>query len=127
MFSVCGQASMFFFFFLMIRRPPRSTLFPYTTLFRSHNARPASPPAQFALRYIVHADRVVAVVDEQPPAVRAEQQLRSGEIGFLLPAIDARQLARGDLPEFDGAGRQRSRQTPAVRRKGQPRHRWALA
>src|SRR5256885_4138934 len=33
-----------FFFFLMIRRPPRSTLFPYTTLFRSrrlHRARPA--------------------------------------------------------------------------------------
>src|SRR2546425_9954373 len=30
---------LFFFFFLMIRRPPRSTLFPYTTLFRSelHN------------------------------------------------------------------------------------------
>src|SRR2546428_5135359 len=27
--------SLFFFFFLMIRRPPRSTLFPYTTLFRS--------------------------------------------------------------------------------------------
>src|SRR2546425_8035127 len=27
--------STFFFFFLMIRRPPRSTLFPYTTLFRS--------------------------------------------------------------------------------------------
>src|SRR5256885_10091515 len=26
-----------FFFFLMIRRPPRSTLFPYTTLFRSRN------------------------------------------------------------------------------------------
>src|SRR5256885_12091752 len=28
----------FFFFFLMIRRPPRSTLFPYTTLFRSARA-----------------------------------------------------------------------------------------
>src|SRR2546426_7585718 len=28
-----------FFFFLMIRRPPRSTLFPYTTLFRSPRAR----------------------------------------------------------------------------------------
>src|SRR2546426_8420336 len=27
------------FFFLMIRRPPRSTLFPYTTLFRSHERR----------------------------------------------------------------------------------------
>src|SRR5437879_9556984 len=30
---------LFFFFFLMIRRPPRSTLFPYTTLFRSRRAR----------------------------------------------------------------------------------------
>src|SRR5216684_2040906 len=29
----------FFFFFLMIRRPPRSTLFPYTTLFRSRGGR----------------------------------------------------------------------------------------
>src|SRR5436189_5441616 len=29
----------FFFFFLMIRRPPRSTLFPYTTLFRSLMSR----------------------------------------------------------------------------------------
>src|SRR3712207_8876262 len=28
---------IFLFFFLMIRRPPRSTLFPYTTLFRSYN------------------------------------------------------------------------------------------
>src|SRR5215813_14878218 len=30
--------SFYIFFFLMIRRPPRSTLFPYTTLFRSHFA-----------------------------------------------------------------------------------------
>src|SRR6266446_9113925 len=30
--------SFLFFFFLMIRRPPRSTLFPYTTLFRSRTA-----------------------------------------------------------------------------------------
>src|SRR6516162_10404673 len=29
--------SLLFFFFLMIRRPPRSTLFPYTTLFRSRH------------------------------------------------------------------------------------------
>src|SRR5215203_6819792 len=40
----------FFFFFLMIRRPPRSTLFPYTTLFRSDrrssngSMKPSSPP-----------------------------------------------------------------------------------
>src|SRR5690625_1713790 len=35
--SICSHSTSFsfFFFFLMIRRPPRSTLFPYTTLFRS--------------------------------------------------------------------------------------------
>src|SRR5690606_42134140 len=31
------------FFFLLIRRPPRSTLFPYTTLFRSRERRAAQP------------------------------------------------------------------------------------
>src|SRR5215475_14659837 len=44
-----------FFFFLMIRRPPRSTLFPYTTLFRSprlaqHRRRGQRQPAQRADR-----------------------------------------------------------------------------
>src|SRR2546422_10424540 len=34
-FLCCPQPLFVFFFFLMIRRPPRSTLFPYTTLFRS--------------------------------------------------------------------------------------------
>src|SRR3712207_8233619 len=34
------------FFFLMIRRPPRSTLFPYTTLFRSHS--PVDPDSRDA-------------------------------------------------------------------------------
>src|SRR6266545_6076642 len=33
-----------FFFFLMIRRPPRSTLFPYTTLFRSGAGDGSGPP-----------------------------------------------------------------------------------
>src|SRR5262249_60759843 len=33
--SCCPLLLLFLFFFLMIRRPPRSTLFPYTTLFRS--------------------------------------------------------------------------------------------
>src|SRR2546430_675163 len=35
-----------YFFFLMIRRPPRSTLFPYTTLFRSLDVDPAHPPEE---------------------------------------------------------------------------------
>src|SRR3712207_6874817 len=47
------------FFFLMIRRPPRSTLFPYTTLFRS--ARHRSPVA--------------------PDAPRGRVQTRSGWVG----------------------------------------------
>src|SRR6201994_5038801 len=34
------RSAVFFFFFLMIRRPPRSTLFPYTTLFRSPGFTP---------------------------------------------------------------------------------------
>src|SRR2546426_7212231 len=34
--------TLFFFFFLMIRRPPRSTLFPYTTLFRSEDDGPVA-------------------------------------------------------------------------------------
>src|SRR2546427_2915933 len=37
--------SFSFFFFLMIRRPPRSTLFPYTTLFRSPRRRACRAPA----------------------------------------------------------------------------------
>src|SRR5438477_11994793 len=37
-FNLSHCSSLFIFFFLMIRRPPRSTLFPYTTLFRP--ARP---------------------------------------------------------------------------------------
>src|SRR5256885_11898016 len=39
------------FFFLMIRRPPRSTLFPYTTLFRSHSVdRPIRPARCWRVR-----------------------------------------------------------------------------
>src|SRR4030043_618689 len=38
-----GLVYFFFFFFLMIRRPPRSTLFPYTTLFRSSPLLRARP------------------------------------------------------------------------------------
>src|SRR5256885_7985764 len=40
------QNSYFFFFFLMIRRPPRSTLFPYTTLFRSASGAMAMTNAE---------------------------------------------------------------------------------
>src|SRR5215203_6370571 len=45
MFVFCLFCS-FFFFFLMIRRPPRSTLFPYTTLFRPGDRLPRAGPAR---------------------------------------------------------------------------------
>src|SRR5256885_9149002 len=44
LFHICFHFLFFLlFFFLMIRRPPRSTLFPYTTLFRSHTYSQDSP------------------------------------------------------------------------------------
>src|SRR5256885_10557820 len=46
--SMCSS-----FFFLMIRRPPRSTLFPYTTLFRSHAVTEFKDP-QPQLRGVTH-------------------------------------------------------------------------
>src|SRR5258707_3980132 len=55
----------FFFFFLMIRRPPRSTLFPYTTLFRSGHGvgLAASGDAEQHLRAVVAPDAFDQVGD----------------------------------------------------------------
>src|SRR5690349_18274578 len=49
-FVLCGVVVVNMFFFLMIRLPPRSTLFPYTTLFRS-------PPARAELRLVLPVPR----------------------------------------------------------------------
>src|SRR5256885_8272334 len=56
------------YFFLMIRRPPRSTLFPYTTLFRSlHNGCPPLP-AGCLLRPLSHSWSVELQPTEFPDA-----------------------------------------------------------
>src|SRR3712207_7965059 len=66
---------MFFsFFFLMIRRPPRSTLFPYTTLFRSV-PRGTSPMNHFTANS-PHARDVASVLH---PQTHARTHLRSEE------------------------------------------------
>src|SRR5256885_16390423 len=53
-FSTRARQQFYFFFFLMIRRPPRSTLFPYTTLFRSPSQRlPGVPDGSRAAQLIV--------------------------------------------------------------------------
>src|SRR5260370_787099 len=64
-------------FFLMIRRPPRSTLFPYTTLFRSHGrdqrgARADEPHPGAGARRLPRADGADRS-RAPPPALRSEE------------------------------------------------------
>src|SRR2546427_8026867 len=66
-----GRHPLFFFFFLMIRRPPRSTLFPYTTLFRSPLELCAGRHSQ-RLGEPYHRDRDRACPDAHPPS-RSEE------------------------------------------------------
>src|SRR2546421_1107832 len=57
------------FFFLMIRRPPRSTLFPYTTLFRSY----ANQVFDYNATVIEHLNRVGAVMIGKASMIRSEE------------------------------------------------------
>src|SRR3712207_7474595 len=63
------------FFFLMIRRPPRSTLFPYTTLFRSEGDHRRPDPAARARAHSAprrgsEGARPPGDGDREPPALR---------------------------------------------------------
>src|SRR5215207_5159067 len=82
----------FFFFFLMIRRPPRSTLFPYTTLFRPRQGARARRPARPGHRGPAAAhQRRRAGAPPGPPFVRGEEDLpRPGQrFGAPRPAPPA--------------------------------------
>src|SRR5258708_27432808 len=59
----------------MIRRPPRSPLFPYTTLFRSanHRTRPAEPPQDLAL----HRKSACADLDRKSTRLNSSHQIIS--------------------------------------------------
>src|SRR3712207_8726086 len=76
------------FFFLMIRRPPRSTLFPYTTLFRS--GQEGGGHADGAGQ---HAARVVAQIQHQSFQVRV---LGIDGVDLLDHVIDGRLLELRD-------------------------------
>src|SRR3712207_7003539 len=70
----------------MIRRPPRSTLFPYTTLFRSSGAeRPAEPPA---------VPGAVDVPEQGGRGGQADQQGARGAGGGVLVGSRAREAPR---------------------------------
>src|SRR5258705_11561732 len=71
-----------FFFFLMIRRPPRSTLFPYTTLFRSQKGEDAVERRMREISYL-HLTRFVQFLldrkDRMSMAVGLEETGRRSE------------------------------------------------
>src|SRR5207253_9990788 len=69
----------FCFFFLMIRRPPRSTLFPYTTLFRSAGPDPDRRPVR---RTHVCVPRVPRVRDRLPFGDRKSTRLNSSHVAI---------------------------------------------
>src|SRR2546427_3691563 len=64
---------MLFFFFLMIRRPPRSTLFPYTTLFRSIPVSRASRCHQLNVRPLSSATSIARAARWRGGAARSEE------------------------------------------------------
>src|SRR3989454_10819816 len=82
-FECVGRLSMFLFFFLMIRRPPRSTLFPYTTLFRSQtSADPQAarvPPPGATSAVAVRADRPVVIDGKDDDPVWRSEERRVGK------------------------------------------------
>src|SRR5256886_13665278 len=67
------------FFFLMIRRPPRSTLFPYTTLFRSRDPRRRPQARRHGHVHAGHLDRGGADVLPRERGVRDGRLVRSPE------------------------------------------------
>src|SRR5215471_21143146 len=87
----------FFFFFLMIRRPPRSTLFPYTTLFRSAvgrgdeaNVDPDRPRAADAreLALLEHAQQLHLNRGAQVADLVEKEGAALGQFEFSLSLAD---------------------------------------
>src|SRR5689334_24636154 len=70
----CTYLSSFCFFFLMIRRPPRSTLFPYTTLFRSPRALDRGGVASHARRARAHLRREPRRAPRRRPPLRPSRR-----------------------------------------------------
>src|SRR2546430_16309986 len=88
--------SVFFFFFLMIRRPPRSTLFPYTTLFRSRAGDRGAPGARAEPRDARHA------ASNSPDQRGAQIPVRPVGVAHVRPSLRGgfeqleRDVLRGD-------------------------------
>src|SRR3712207_7169108 len=75
MYATVDTRAHLFFFFLMIRRPPRSTLFPYTTLFRSAHALATQHHAVGAVEVandglVSHRDQLGVLPRDRTPVER---------------------------------------------------------
>src|SRR5260363_260401 len=115
-FLACALAFFFLFFFLMIRRPPRSTLFPYTTLFRSLRIGNRDSLREALRGY----DLDIAIIDRKSTRLNSSHQiisyavfclkkknkpavhvaLSSALIAPALPIEDARSLGLSSRPVF---------------------------
>src|SRR5437588_4812706 len=72
------------FFFLMIRRPPRSTLFPYTTLFRSSPATSVCPCKPYLRNCPTHCAQVMGAAGTRSEEHTSELQSHSDLVCRLL-------------------------------------------
>src|SRR5258708_30496309 len=118
------------FFFLMIRRPPRSTLFPYTTLFRSGLLAEKAELAETAVDHHTHdfhhlsvVHRLVAAHEHALVGLLLVHRLQLGcEVGDVVPGLAEEHLAL-EVHRHD----QRLALAPAPPRPClRPRHRNAL-
>src|SRR3989442_8261826 len=103
-----GLLYLFSFFFLMIRRPPRSTLFPYTTLFRS--PRTASDGSRCGVSSAPGTLRAPGAettlgsnggLDQQTAQLRKQNSINSGRM--CLKVVDTRRAPTRLLDWTDGA------------------------
>src|SRR5260221_11571674 len=96
---------IFIFFFLMIRRPPRSTLFPYTTLFRSYHTEYAGMKlllfliAEF-LHMIVAAFLIVILLDRKSTRLNSSHTVISYAV-FCLKKKNNYRLRLLECLKFD--------------------------
>src|SRR2546427_10742489 len=101
MFHTYWFANIIFFFFLMIRRPPRSTLFPYTTLFRSLvedlNTLPLRARLAKQLLHLVRSYGVTSLSDGSE--IRIGLHLAQEELAQLLGA--SRQRVNQELKAME--------------------------
>src|SRR2546430_13512989 len=88
---------MVLFFFLMIRRPPRSTLFPYTTLFRSvprcllrANRAKTNPPTDFARAKFAHGQ--MAGADRQGDRKSTRLNSSHSQISYAVFCLTKKKL-----------------------------------